>query len=147
MEPVSPTIPPASVMPPEVQGAPTIGAKPIVPQAVVNPIRRRFRGSQTVWYILGVIEILLLLRFVLKFIGANESAGFTQFIYAVSTPFAGTFVNVVGSATVDKSIFDWTILLAMLIYALVAWGVIKLLVMSKPVSDQEAHNKLDSQDQ
>lgn len=99
-----------------------------------------------IWYILGVIEILLLLRFVLKFIGANVTAGFTQFIYLISAPFAGSFMNVVGSSQIGQSVFDWSILLAMIIYALIAWAAIKLLVMSKPVSDQEAHNKLDSQD-
>jgi len=132
-----------SVMTPEPNGDPTIGAKPINAQAVVSPIRLRFRGSQIVWYILGVIEILLLLRFVLKFVGANASAGFTQFIYMASSPFAGSFSNVVNSSQVGKSVFDWSILLAIIIYALVAWGIVKLFVMSQPVSDQEAHNKLD----
>jgi hypothetical protein len=134
----------SSVMTPEANGDPTIGAKPINAQSVVSPIRLRFRGSQIVWYLLGVIEILLLLRFVLKFVGANASAGFTQFIYTISSPFAGSFMNVVNPSQVGKSIFDWSIILAMIIYALVAWGIVKLLVMSKPVSDKEAHNKLDS---
>jgi len=137
---------PNSVMPNEQGGAPTIGAKPINAQSVVSPIRLRFRSLQIVWYILGVIEILLALRFVLKFIGANVSAGFTQFIYVISSPLAGSFMNVVNPSQVGRSIFDWSILLAMIIYALIAWGAIKLLVMSKPASDQEAHDKLDSQD-
>ena len=135
-----------SVMPPEMEGEATIGAKPINPQSVVSPIRRRFRSSQAVWYILGAIEILLFVRFFLKFIGANESAGFTRFIYIISYPFAGAFVNVVKPSVVDKSVFEWSLLLAMVIYALIAWGVVKLLVLSKPISDQEAHSKLDSQE-
>jgi len=135
-----------SVMTPEQGNTPTIDAKPINAQSVVSPIRLRFRSSQIVWYILGVIEILLALRFVLKFIGANVSAGFTQFIYVISSPLAGSFMNVVNPSQVGKSIFDWSILLAMIIYALIAWGAVKLLVMSKPVSDQEAHTKLDGQD-
>ena len=134
-----------SVMPTETQGTPTIGAKQINPQSVANPIRRRFRSLQVVWYLLGVIEILLILRFILKFIGANESAGFTQFIYVASSLFAAPFTLVVDSSQVGKSVFDWSILLAIVIYALVAWGVVKLLVMSKPISDQESHSKLDSQ--
>jgi len=137
---------PNSVLQPTAEGTPTIGAKPINPQTVVSPIRLRFRGSQVIWYILGVIEILLAMRFVLKFIGANVTAGFTQFIYAISAPFAGSFMNVVNPSQIGQSVFDWSILLAMSIYALVAWGAIKLLVMSKPVSDQEARNKLDSQE-
>jgi uncharacterized protein YggT (Ycf19 family) len=132
-----------SVMPPEAQGAPTIGAKPIQAQTVVNPIRLRFRGVQVVWYLLGLIEVMLLLRFILKFIGANQAAGFTQFIYAISYPFAGAFMNVVGPARIGNSVIDWSILMAIIIYSLVAWGIVKIFVMSQPVSDQEAHNKLD----
>lgn len=135
-----------SVMPPEVQGAPTIGAKPINAKAVVSPIRVRFRSSQIVWYILGLIEILLVFRFVLKFIGANESAGFTQFIYTISFPFAGPFETILNASQVNASVFEWSLLIAMIVYALIAWGIVKLLVMSKPVSDQEAHSKLDSQE-
>ncbi len=134
-----------SVLPPDSTGSPTIGAKPVNAEAVVGPIRRRFRGSQIIWYVLGFIEIILALRFFLLFIGANVSAGFTQFIYTISGPVANPFMNVVGSARIERSVFDWSILLAMAIYALVAWGAIKLLVMSKPVSDGEAHDKLDSQ--
>ena len=135
-----------SVMPPVKEGDATIGAKVINPQNVVSPIRLRFRSSQVLWYILGFIETLLVLRFVLKFIGANVTAGFTQFIYVISAPFAGSFMNVVGVSQVGQSVFDWSILLAMAIYALIAWGVIKIIVMSKPISDQEAHTRLDSQD-
>ncbi len=137
---------PNSVLPPTVEGAPTIGAKPINPQTVVSPIRYRFRGSQIIWYIAGLIEILLILRFFMKLIGANASAGFTQFVYGVSGPFAGGFTNVVTPSQVATSVFDWSILLAMAIYGLVAWGAVKLLVMSKPISDQDAHAKLDSQE-
>lgn len=124
----------------------TIHAKPVKPEKVVGPIRRRFRSSQAVWYILGVIEILLFFRFFLKLIGANEAAGFTQFIYGASFPFAGPFVNVVASIRTGNSTFEWSVLLAMAVYALIAWGVIKLLIMSKPVSDAEANTKLESQE-
>lgn len=125
--------------------SPTIGARPVRAEKVVGPIRRRFRGAQTVWYVLGVVEFLLLLRLFLKFIGAAETAGFTQFVYTVSFPFAGPFVNVVGPSRFDKSVFEWSMLLAMFVYALIAWGVVKILVMSRPVSDAEANTGLDDQ--
>src|SRR5690349_11446126 len=82
-----------TIVPPE--NGPTIGAKPIQAETVVGPIRRRFRSSQAVWYILGIIEMLLFFRFFLKLIGANESAGFTRLINGASLPFAGAFENVV----------------------------------------------------
>lgn len=136
----------SSVMPNESWGGNTIGAKPISAQSVVNPIRLRFRGSQVVWYLLGLVEVILMIRFILELIGANQFAGFTRFIQAISFPFAGPFVNVVGSSRFGQGVFDWSLLLAALVYALVAWGLVKLLVMSKPVSDQEADSNLEDQD-
>ncbi len=134
-----------SVLPQQSREEPTIKARPVQAETVVGPIRRRFRGSQIVWYILGFIEVVLFVRFFLEFIGANAEAGFTRFITIISLPFAGPFVNVVTPARVDTSVFDWSLLLAMVIYALIAWGIVKIIVMSKPVSDLEAHEKLEGQ--
>jgi hypothetical protein len=137
----------SSVMPSELWGDSTIGAKPINAHSVVNPIRLRFRGSQIVWYLLGLIEVILMIRFLLEFMGANQFAGFTQFIQAISFPFAAPFINVIDSSQVGQNVFNWSLLLAALVYALVAWGLVKLFVMSKPVSDQEADSRLESQDE
>lgn len=105
-----------------------------------------YRGTQVVWYILGVLEALLAFRFVLKLLAANPGAGFSSFIYGVSYPFAAPFLNVFRAARVEGSIFEWTTLLAMLVYWLIAWGIIKLFFMSKTVSTPEAAAKLDNQE-
>lgn len=106
-----------------------------------------YRGTQIVWYIAGVLEILLGFRFVLKLLGANAGAGFTHFIYAVTQPFASPFLAVFRMTRVEGSIFEWTTLLAMAVYYLIAWGITRLFVMSKAVSTPEAAVKLDEQDQ
>ncbi len=105
-----------------------------------------FRGTQIVWYILGIIEVLLAFHFLLKLAAANASAGFSKFIYTITSPFANPFLNVFPRSRIEGSIFEWTTLLAMVVYALVAWGLIKLFVMSKPVSTPEAAVKLDQQE-
>jgi hypothetical protein len=105
-----------------------------------------YRGTQVVWYILGILEALLAFRFVLKLLGANSTAGFTSFIYSVTQPFAGPFLNVFKKTQVQGSVFEWTTILAMLVYWLIALAIIKLFVMSKSVSTPEAAAKLDSQD-
>lgn len=104
------------------------------------------RGTQIVWYILGLLEIFLAFRFILKLLAANPVAGFTSFIYAITYPFVGPFLAVFPSVRVEGSVFEWTTLLAMLVYALVAWGIIKLFVMGKPVSTPEAAAKLENQE-
>ena len=111
--------------------------------AGVKPL---YRATQVIWYILDVVEALLLFRFILKLLGANPYAGFTNFIYSVTYPFAEPFLNVFNSSHVAGDTFEWTTLLAMLVYWLVAWGIIRLLLMGKPVSNIEAHSKLNQQD-
>lgn len=105
-----------------------------------------FRGTQVVWYILGVLEVLLAFRFVLKLLGANASAGFTSFIYSVSYVFAAPFLSVFRITQVEGSVFEWTSLLAMLVYLLIAWGIIKMFLMSKTVSTPEAAVKMENQE-
>lgn len=105
-----------------------------------------YRGTQIVWYILGVIEVLLAFRFVLKLLGANPGAGFTDFIYGVTYVFAAPFLNVFRITAVAGSVFEWTTLLAMFVYWVIAVGIIKLFLMGKTVSTPEAAVKLEKQE-
>jgi hypothetical protein len=104
-----------------------------------------YRGTQIVWYLVGLIEVLLAFRFILKLLAANPAAGFTSFIYAVSYIFAAPFLTVFRTTKVEGSIFEWTTLLAMAVYLLVAWGIVRLFFMSKSVSTPEAAAKLDKE--
>lgn len=108
--------------------------------------RPLYRGVQAVWYLLGLVEIILALRFILHLLAANSAAGFTQFIYGLSFPFVAPFQAVFPSSGAKGYVFEWTTLLAMLVYWLVAWGIIKLFVMGRPVSKVEAHEELKQQD-
>ncbi|MES2224856.1 MAG: YggT family protein [Patescibacteria group bacterium] len=106
-----------------------------------------YRGTQIVWYILGFIEIILAFRFILKLLAANPAAGFTSFIYGITyifaTPFLAVFHN---TRIVAGSVFEWTTLLAMAVYWVIAWGIITLFLMGRTVSTPEAAVKLDSQE-
>jgi len=105
-----------------------------------------YRGTQIVWYILGIVEALLAFRFILKLLGANAGAGFTDFIYGITYPFAVPFLNVFGKTQVAGNVVEWTTLLAMFVYWAVAVGVIKLFLMGKTVSIPEAAIKLNDQE-
>lgn len=105
-----------------------------------------YRGTQVVWYILGVIEILLAFRIVLKMLGANPGAGFTSFIYGITYPFTAPFLSVFRVSQVAGSVFEWTTLLAMFVYWVLAVGIIKLFLMGKTVSTPEAAVKLNNQE-
>ena len=106
-----------------------------------------YRATQVVWYLLGVIEVLLVFRLALRLIGSNSSAGFTSFIYGVSYVFAAPFFSVFRVTPVAIGIvFEWTTLLAMFIYWVVAIAIVKLLLIGRPVSKSEAAVKLNDQE-
>lgn len=105
-----------------------------------------YRGTQVVWYILGLLEILLAFRFILKLLGANAGAGFTYFIYSVTSIFTAPFRAVFPTTRVDGNIFEWTTLLAMAVYWLIAWGIIKVFIMGRTVSTPQAAAHLERQD-
>lgn len=105
-----------------------------------------YKGTQVVWYILGLIEILLLFRFILKLLGANPEAGFSAFIYAITYVFASPFLNVFRVSSISGVIFEWTTLLAMGVYYIIAFGIVKLFLMGKTVSTPEAAVGLNNQE-
>jgi hypothetical protein len=105
-----------------------------------------FRGTQIVWYITGVLEVLLAFRFLLKLFGANAGAGFTSFVYNFSYVFVSPFLSVFRITQVEGSVFEWTTILAMLVYLLIAWGIVKLFLMGKTVSTPEAAVKMENQE-
>lgn len=109
--------------------------------------RSLYKGAQIVWYLLTIVEAILLLRFVLRLLQANPGAAFTDFVYGFSGLFTGPFQAVFRNLYVEGSVFEWTTLLAMLVYWILAIGIIKLLAMGRPVSSAEAQAKLGSQDQ
>lgn len=76
--------------------------------------------------IVGFIEVLLGLRFLFRLLGANPGSAFVELIYDWSTPlvtpFAGIFgqeATVTGPGVVTQSVFDWTALIALIVYALI----------------------------
>lgn len=105
--------------------------------------RPLFRATQIVEYLCALLEIVLAFRFFLRLAGANPFAGFTSFVYSISWPFVEPFVAVFRTSVVQGKVFEWTTLLAMFVYLLIAWGITSLFAMSKTVSTPEAAAKLE----
>lgn len=84
---------------------------------------------RVLYYILGLIEVLLAFRFILLLFGANIEAGFAQFLAKLTDPlmipFQGLFP--VNQSAAGASIFSPSILVAMLVYALVIYGLAQLI--------------------
>lgn len=103
-----------------------------------------FRSYQIIWYIVGIIEVLLAFRMVLKALGANPLSGFATLIYALSDPLALPFAGIFGTTVTQQgSVFEWSTIIAAAVYALLAFGIVQLIHMSKPVTRAEVEQTVD----
>ncbi len=87
----------------------------------------RYWATTIIYFILGVLEIVLGLRFVFRLLGASENNGFITFLYGFSHIFIAPFNGIFNDQAVGtKSVFELSTLVAMLIYALICWGLVAL---------------------
>ena len=114
---------------PQVKGEP--------PQKVYDTKKTIFRFNQIIWYILGLVEVLLIFRIILKMLGANPYVGFTSFIYALTSPLATPFSGILGASTSGNSLIEWSTVIACLVYLCVAWGIVYLLDLIYPITPKD----------
>lgn len=85
---------------------------------------------------LGLVEIILALRFVLRLFGANATNGFVGWIYEMSAvllePFRGVFPTRVFE---NQYVLEFNTLFAMLMYAII--GMLLMWLMSALTPDDE----------
>src|SRR5947209_5069026 len=86
------------------------------PQKVYETKKTIFRFNQIVWYILGLIEVLLVFRLVLKAMGANSLVGFTSLIYALTNPLAAPFSGILGISVAGNSLIEWSTIISAIVY-------------------------------
>lgn len=100
-----------------------------------KPTKRNATGYQTasylIFFVFGVLDILLAFRFILQLLGANPSSSFVDFIYNLSavfvTPFVGIFNESLARGSVTTSVFEPATIIAFIVYAFVAWGIVTLI--------------------
>ncbi|MGI5998915.1 MAG: YggT family protein [Lutispora sp.] len=89
------------------------------------------KTKHSIYYILGLIEVLLLFRFLFKLLGANPNNGFVSFLYSMAgifiAPFTGIFYSFVSQGLAAKSVLEPSTLIAMIVYAVIAWGIVGLI--------------------
>jgi len=88
--------------------------------------------TRIVWFVFALIEVLIGVRFVLKLVGANAEAGFVQMIDGISGVFMAPFNAILGSQRVAGATFEWSALIAIAVYALVAWGIVSMIAALSP---------------
>jgi len=87
-------------------------------------------AKRIVSVIFSAIEIILGLRFILKLLGAGAQNSFVMFIYGITGFFVKLFEGIFSRVTINEAsgaVFEPATLIAMVIIALIAWGVLKLM--------------------
>jgi hypothetical protein len=90
------------------------------------PISTADRTVRIIYLVFGVVEGLIAIRVILKLLAANPDAGFTSLIYNVTQPFVGLFQGVFPDAASRGSVLEVSSLLAILVYALLAFALATL---------------------
>ena len=113
--------------------------EPVTPDPAVNvnatayvapsPVRVAvWRAQRVIYYVFGIIEALIAIRFVLKLIAANPANPFTQAVYGVSWVFDFPFSGVVANVNVGGgAVIEFFSLIAILVYVLASIALAKLL--------------------
>ncbi|HUZ78973.1 MAG TPA: hypothetical protein VMV93_15440 [Chloroflexota bacterium] len=94
------------------------------------------RLSQLIWLALAIVDGFIGLRVIFKLIAANPGNAFAAFIYNVSAWFLGPFFGLTGSPAAGRVVLEVPSIIAMLVYALIAWAVVKVvwLALSRPAT-------------
>jgi hypothetical protein len=123
-------------------GEPVRPVPPVTPVAPVTTSRTavyreggtNFRAIQIVWWIVGFVDVLIAIRFLLKMFGANP-APFVRFMYDLTWPLVAPFHGIFNTDQAGRSVFEPESLVAIAIYTLIGWGVVSLIrIMSRPRS-------------
>jgi uncharacterized protein YggT (Ycf19 family) len=110
-----------------IEDEPAAVSETVVHSGVTDDLPIRARKYAIVYYILNIVEALLVIRFVLKLLGASPNAGFTSGMYAITEPFVMPFRGIFPTPSASGSTLEWSTIIAMIIYALVAYGIVQLL--------------------
>jgi len=105
---------------------------------VTTPVKTGATNKETyeylIYYFFGFLEILLAFRLILKIAGASLSSGFVRLIYTLTSilimPFDGIFRKAVAPGMEAVSVFEPATLVAIIVYILIAWGIVKLVRIS-----------------
>jgi hypothetical protein len=104
----------------------------------INPAAERAANvgwvNSAVWLLAGLLIALLAIRFLLALTGADPHVGFAALIYGLTTPFRAPFAGLFGAPITYEGVvtagrLEFEDLVAMVIYALIAWGITKLLAL------------------
>jgi len=123
---------------------PTLRDEPVVSQTVIerDPVVQAERQvvedpsaegrvlvariAGLIWLVFGALDVLIVLRMVLKFIAANPTNDFSSFIYNFTNIFLSPFNSLIANPVIGNGVFEISSLIALVVYTLLGWLVVRL---------------------
>jgi YggT family protein len=89
-----------------------------------------FKVTQVLWLLLGLLEGLIGLRIIFKMIGVNVANTIASLLYSVTDFFLAPFSNLLQNPSAGNMVFEVTSLIAMIIYLLIGWALIRIIYVA-----------------
>jgi YggT family protein len=113
-----------------------VATEQVVRDVAAERRMRMFQLNRIMWSLLAFLEILLVSRFFLRLIAANPASGFAMFMYGITGVFVAPFNGLIATPTFGGMVLEVTTLIAMVVYALIFWGLAYVIQMvtERPVA-------------
>ena len=97
---------------------------------VTTEVSPAYRFAQLIYVVFGVGITLIIIRVILKALAANPDAGFTSFLYGITNPLVAPFQGIFATPQAGTgSVFELSSSIAIIVYALIAWALVRLIVI------------------
>jgi len=94
---------------------------------------RPFRAlKRFLYFILWIVELFLLARFLMELAGFNPAAPFTVFVHDLTAPLLWPFEGIYPSTANGAMVIHWSILIAMIVYQLLLYIIVSLMELLWP---------------
>ena len=125
---------------PVVASAPSVGVTRASRTSVTSVHDSNYTGriAPVIWWIVGFVDIVLAIRFLLKLLGGSTVSGFVTFMYNITQPLVAPFHGIFNTTVQGRSILEPESLVAIAIYSLIGWGIVSLIHMMTRTRRAEA---------
>ena len=102
-----------------------------------------YRAEHLIGLFFGCVEVLIGIRVVLHLLGANIANPFANIVFVVSDFFLAPFFGLVGSPAAGRYVLEIPSIIAIVVYALIAWGLVNLLQTFAVQATTRTHSTFD----
>jgi uncharacterized protein YggT (Ycf19 family) len=108
-----------------------------------------FKATQLVWLVFGILEVMILLRIMLKALAANAASPIAKFIYGFTDLFLSPFKGLTGTPATGGMVLEISSLIVVVVYALIAYALAKIIwvIFYRPRGPVEAVTQTTTTDQ